>query len=171
MAKKGAGALVVTVAGEPRDVTGSSDPRVANRLVTQLAGTLWLPEDVTEEERVERISAAIAALRGIAPRDQMEGMLGMQMVTIHAAAMECLARAAQGDEGTAGRRLWLRKAVPLLALYARQTAALDRIRGKGRTVVEHVRVEPGGPAILGPDPRNVPDPRTGQAARRGAGDP
>ena len=52
-----------------------------------------MPAEMSEEERFRRVRAAIAAMRGIKPQDEIEGMLATQMVATHAAAMECLRRA------------------------------------------------------------------------------
>ena len=39
-----------------------------------------------------RIGSAISLLQGIKPVDETEGMLGVQMVATHNAAMDCLRR-------------------------------------------------------------------------------
>src|SRR5262245_58757028 len=80
--------------GAPAARTGASDPRLAHRLLTQIAEALWLPDTLADEDKVERIQAAAAALEGLRPRDELEGMLAVQMVATHSAAMDCLRRAA-----------------------------------------------------------------------------
>ena len=74
------------------EATGTKDPELAQRLINQVYETLWLPAELSDEERLQHIQAAIAALRGIKPQDEVEGMLATQMVATHAAAMECLRR-------------------------------------------------------------------------------
>ena len=69
------------------EATGTNDPELAQRLINQVYETLWLPAELSDEERLQHIRAAIAALRGIKPRDEIEGMLATQMVATHAAAM------------------------------------------------------------------------------------
>ena len=49
-----------------------------------------MPAELSTEERLQHIQSAMAALRGIKPQDEVEGMLATQMVATHAAAMECL---------------------------------------------------------------------------------
>lgn len=149
---KGQGLLVpIDVRRQPAALTGARDPLLAERLLTQVAESLWLPEEAGDAERVERIRAAAAALEGLAPRDELEGMLAAQMVATHAAAMESLRRAIIPIQDGAIRADELRQAARLLALYAKQVEALNRNRGQGqrKVTVEHVRVESGGQAIVG----------------------
>lgn len=93
----------------------------------------------------------MAALKGIAPRNEMEGMLAAQMVSTHNAAMECLRRAMLEGQSFEGRDQNLKHAARLMGIYERQLAALDKHRGKGqqKITVEHVTVEAGGQAIVG----------------------
>jgi hypothetical protein len=55
----------------------------------------WLGERPPPQEGVEAMTwyAGRAALRGIAPRDALEGLLAAQMVAVHEAAMGCFHRA------------------------------------------------------------------------------
>jgi len=144
-------ALVVPIdlGGEPAAKTGASDARLAHRLLTQLAESLWLPEGLSDEEKLDRIQAAAAALEGLRPRDVLEGMLAAQMVATHSAAMDCLRRAGSPDPGQRSENM--RHAGRLLGLYAKQVEVLNRNRGVGhqRVTVEHVRVESGAQAIVG----------------------
>ncbi len=147
------GALVVAAEaiGAPAEITGSADARLAGRIVSQLAEALWLPAGLSAAEQRERMEAALAALKGLAPRDELEGLLAAQMVATHGAAMDCLRRAMRAEAVAQAREADLRQAGRLLTLYARPVETLDRHRGKGpqRVTVEHVRVERGGQAIVG----------------------
>lgn len=46
------------------------------------------------------LNAALAQIAGIAPGDPLEGMLAVQMVGVHAAAMEHLSRSLTNDTDT-----------------------------------------------------------------------
>ena len=131
--------------------TGTNDPVLARRLVYQVYETLWMPAELSEEERVLRIRAAIAAMRGIKPQDEVEGMLATQMVATHAAAMECLRRSMIQEQKFEGRDNNLRHAAKLLSIFAKQLETLNRNRGKGqqKMTIEHVNVAPGGQAMVG----------------------
>jgi hypothetical protein len=100
--------------------------------------------------REEDANATLAAMTGIAPRDETEAMLAAQMIATHFAAMAAVRRLGQAES--------LRQqdsngniAVKLLRTYAVQMEALQRYRGKGQqtVVVKHVNVHQGGQAIVG----------------------
>ena len=133
------------------EAMGTNDPELAQRLFNQVSMTLWLPAELSEEERFRRVRAAIAALRGIKPQDEIEGMLATQMVATHAAAMECLRRSMIQKQSCDGRDNNLRHAAKLLSIFAKQLETLNRNRGKGqqKMTIEHVNVEAGGQAIVG----------------------
>jgi hypothetical protein len=95
------------------------------------------------------VNGALAAMHGIAPRDEIEGMLAAQMVAVQTAAMASLHRLKRSDtipQQDSNGNL----AVKLLRAYAMQMEALQRCRGKGeqKMTVEHVHVY-GGQAIVG----------------------
>ncbi len=133
------------------EITGTDDPDLANRLVEQVAHTLWLPAELTDEERKEQIAAAMAALKGIKPQDEIEGMLAAQMIATHGVAMHFLQLAMFRDQSSIGVDLSLKHATKLLSLFAKQVETLNRNRGKGqqKVTVEHVHVQSGGQAIVG----------------------
>jgi hypothetical protein len=84
------------------------------RLAHQLVRSLWLPEDLGHEERQSRVSAAMALLEGIKPEDPIEGMLAVQMIATHEAAMECLRRSMLPGQTFEGRDQTLRNAAKLM---------------------------------------------------------
>jgi hypothetical protein len=87
-------------------VTGWPDlNEFQRRLVQQVCDALWLPGAAGESEINTRAQAALEALRGIEPRNEREGMLAVQMVVTHSAAMDCLRRAATRCRPGGGRLL------------------------------------------------------------------
>src|SRR4051794_37338149 len=96
-------------------------------------------------------SAAVAALVGIGPRDELEGMLAAQMIAAHSAAMECYRRAMLPEQPFEGWRKALTQANKLSRTYATLLESLNRHRGKGqqKVTVEHVHVHQGAQAIVG----------------------
>ena len=146
------------------EATGTNDPELAQRLVNQVYETLWLPAELGDEERLQHIRAAIAALRGIKPQDAVEGMLATQMVATHAAAMECLRRSMIQEQKFKGRDNNLRHAAKLLSIFAKQLETLNRNRGKGqqKMTIEHVNVEYLGQATVGNIEVNAKQPRESQ---------
>ena len=96
------------------------------------------------------VNGALAALHGIAPRDEAEALLAAQMVAVHSAAMRCL-RHLKGSENIPQQDSNGKLAVKLLRTFTAQMEALQRYRGKGeqKMTVEHVHVHAGGQAIVG----------------------
>ena len=93
----------------------------------------------------------VAALKGIAPKDELEAMTAAQLLAAHNAAMECFRRAMIGEQTFDGRRENLAQANKLSRTFATLLEALNRHRGKGqqKVTVEHVHVYEGGQAIVG----------------------
>jgi integrase len=115
---------------------------------------LWLKQSGSET-RDKQISAALAGLRGIGPKDELEGMMAAQLIAAHNAAMECYRRAMISEQHPEGRRENLTQANKLSRTYATLLEALNRHRGKGqqKVTVEHVHVHSGGQAVYAADLR------------------
>jgi hypothetical protein len=136
------------VANDPDDVKGalkfiggSQSDKWNNVLANQAFQTLWL-KNSDKAARDQQYSATVAALVGIGPRDELEGMLAAQLLASHNAAMECYRRAMIGEQTFEGRRENLSQANKLSRTYAVLLDALNRHRGKGqqKVTVEHVHV-------------------------------
>jgi hypothetical protein len=135
--------------GKLKDLGGSASDDFNNVLANQIANALWL--DADPEERNRQFRATFAALIGIKPADEIEGMLAAQMAAPHNAALECFRRSMLREQTFEGRRENLNQANKLTRSYATLMEALNRHRGKGqqRVTVEHVHVHSGGQAIVG----------------------
>ncbi len=133
------------------EATGTDQPHLQQILINQVCHTLWIPESLDDDERSARFKSAISLLQGIKPADETEGMLAVQMVATHHAAMECLRRAMIVEQTLAGRDQNLKHAEKLLSIYSRQIEVLDKHRGKGqqKMTIEHVHVSAGGQAMVG----------------------
>src|SRR5437660_2087094 len=136
--------------GALKSIGGSQSDNWNNILANQAVETLWL-KNSNEEARDRQRSATVAALIGIGPRDELEGMLAAQLLAAHNAAMECYRRAMIGEQTFEVRRENLSQANKLSRTYAVLLDALNRHRGKGqqKVTVEHVHVHKGGQAIVG----------------------
>ena len=62
-------------------------------LIKQTLSALWSANDTTTTQRDERINACLEVMAGIAPKDDLEGLLAGQMIACHSAAMERFRRA------------------------------------------------------------------------------
>ena len=160
MAKKSPKAIQITTTSL-QSISGSDNKDFTDILVAQVAASLWV-EHSDSEQRVRQFNAAITAMKGMKPSDELEGMLSAQLIAIHNATMECCRRAMLGNQTFEGRRENLNQANKLSRTYAALTEALDRHRGKGqqRITVEHVNVHAGGQAIVG-----AVTPRDGSSRR------
>ena len=133
-----------------RSLSGSDDEDFSETLLHQVTDTLWQANSYSDEH-TRQVGAAIAAMMGMKPRDELEGMLIGQLIASHNAAMECYRRSMISTQGFEAWRENLNQANKLSRTYAALTEALDRHRGKGqqRITVEHVNVHAGGQAIVG----------------------
>lgn len=139
-----------TLAGRLKPIGGSMSDDWNNIVANQCVAALWLKHASPEQFEKQR-HAALHGLVGIAPRDELEGMIAAQLLACHNASMECYRRAMLGEQTFEGRRENLAQANKLSRTYATLLEALNRHRGKGqqKVTVEHVHVHAGGQAIVG----------------------
>jgi hypothetical protein len=132
-------------------LAGSDDPRFNNVLLNRVLGTAWIPDRLTDERREDEAGAALAAMRGFAPRDEVEAMMAAQAVALHNAAMECARRAMLPEQPSEAADRLRRQAANLSRAMVDMAEAIERRRGKGPQVVrvERVVVQDGGQAIVG----------------------
>ena len=136
--------------GRLKSIGGSQSDHWNVLLTNQAIQALWLTNSDMETCDRQR-SATLAALVGIGPKDELEGMIAAQLIAVHNAAMECYRRAMIGEQSFEGRRENLNQANKLSRTFATLLEALNRHRGKGhqKVTVEHVHVHEGGQAIVG----------------------
>jgi hypothetical protein len=136
--------------GQLKDLGGSQSDHWNNILANQALQSLWV-KNSSPEDRDKQLSATLAALCGIKPKDELEGMIAAQLIAAHNAAMECYRRAMIGEQTFEGRRENLAQANKLSRTYVTLVEALNRHRGKGqqKVTVEHVHVHAGGQAVVG----------------------
>ncbi|QOG17595.1 hypothetical protein [Bradyrhizobium sp. SEMIA] len=136
--------------GRLKDLGGSQSDHWNKILANQALQSLWV-KNSSQEDRDKQLSATLAALAGIGPKDELEGMMAAQLIAAHNAAMECYRRAMIGEQTFEGRHENLAQAGKLSRTYAALLEALNRHRGKGqqKVTVEHVHVHAGGQAVVG----------------------
>ena len=136
--------------GRLKLIGGSMSDDWNNIIANQVVSALWLQNSDAEQVKEQRY-AAVDALVGIAPRDELEGMIAAQLVACHNASMECYRRAMIGEQTFEGRRENLSQANKLSRTYAALLDALNGHRGKGlqKVTVEHVHVHSGAQAVVG----------------------
>lgn len=136
--------------GELKAIGGSDSDTWNNLLANQLLGCLWTKHS-DEQQKATQFEGTVSALIGIGPRDELEGMIGAQLLAGHCAAMECYRRTMLSEQTFEGRRENLAQANKLSRTFATLLEALNRHRGKGqqKMIVKHVHVHEGGQAIVG----------------------
>ena len=136
--------------GTLKHIGGSKSDHWNGVLANQTIQTLWLKHS-DKETSDHQLSATVAGLVGIGPKDELEGMIAAQLLAAYNAAMECYRRAMIGEQSFEGRRENLSQANKLSRTYAVLLDALNHHRGKGqqKVTVEHVHVHSGGQAVVG----------------------
>jgi len=97
------------------------------------------------------INNAMALLNGIQPRDEIEGMLAVQMIAVHNMVMETMKLAMITGQPPQWIESNVNHATKMLRTFVTQMEALKRYRtgGQQKVTVEHVHVTAGGQAIVG----------------------
>jgi hypothetical protein len=127
---------------------GTVSPDFVRVSLLQLQGAARSPYGTISETA---INAALAMIEAVAPMDELEGALAVQMACTHTATMAVLA---QMDSGFGTERriaAFGSTAARLMKAYAMQMEVLRRLRTGGQQVVrvEHVHVNDGGHAAIG----------------------
>ena len=118
-----------------RTMAGIDDTTHILSKVHEISKLLWHSPDSTDEENDLRIARALELYESLKPQDGAEGMLAMQMVGTHDAALECLRRAALPNQSFEGRDMALKHAHKLMSLYTQQLSTLNKHRGKGYSLL------------------------------------
>jgi len=120
-----------------------------NQVVQTFTGVVST-DGADNEAAAAAVNKAMAILNGIQPKDEIEGMLAIQMIGIHNMAMDCIGRAMR-TKRVDHMNLYINGGTKLSRVFANQMEVLKKYRGKGqqKIVVEHVNVSEGGKAIVG----------------------
>ena len=137
-------------AGRLKGIGGSQSDHWNETLAGQAVLSLWT-KNSDSQTSTKQVEGVLAALQGIGPKDELEGMMAAQLIAAHNAAMECYRRAMIGEQSFEGRSENLSQANKLSRTYATLIEAFNRHRGKGqqKVTVEHVHVHAGGQAVVG----------------------
>jgi hypothetical protein len=127
------------------DLLKTDSSELLAHLLSQVSGC------VGQMEKGDALNLTTAAVAGIGPRDHLEALLAIQMVSVHNVALELLRRTLLHDQSFEGVDAGVQRATKLLRLFATQMETLVRYRGGGKqtVTVQHVQVDAGGQAIVG----------------------
>ena len=127
---------------------GTNDQQASAELLRQV---LFTVPNLDQNKLNDTALYVMSILRGLAPKNTLEGLLAAQMVGVHQLTMRFLARAVLQDQTFEGIDANVNRANKLLRTFVAQMEALDRHRGKitQPMVVGNVNVADGGQAIVG----------------------
>jgi hypothetical protein len=130
---------------------GGSESFEWNAVLFEQAGLCFQTRNADTARTTQRVHAIAAALRGVDPKDELEGMIAAQLIAAHNAAMDCYQRAMAPGQPPEDRRADLSQAAKISRTWSSLLEALSRYRGKGqqKVTVEHVHVHSGGQAVVG----------------------
>jgi hypothetical protein len=136
-----AGVHADAAAARVMNAFGITSNDLAQCLGTQIVKAVHIQPPGTPVS-AETMNAALAAVTGIAPRDEAEAMLAAQMVSVHWLAMAMLQRAALDQPSFEIYDSLVNRATKLLRTYTAQIETLKRYRSAGeqRVVVQHQHV-------------------------------
>lgn len=161
----------VDITGKFKSLAGSDSSAFNESLIEHVFKSLpW--ENVEVEDRARLAEAMTGAMKGIAPRDEIEGMLSALLVALHFAVLESLRCAHIDDQLPTVRWAALNQANKGARTVVTVAEALNRCRGKvqQKVRVEHVHVNHGGQAIVG-SIETGNGSKTKSPRKRGAGKP
>lgn len=130
-------------------ILGSSNASTSTYLFSQLMNVIG--HSTEREDGPKLMRTVMPLLQAIDPKDELEGMLTVQIVSIHSMATEMMRRAMYADQTVNGVNYNINRVAKLARIFLAQMEALDKHRGKGqqKITVEHVTVNEGGQAIVG----------------------
>jgi len=130
-------------------MTGVRDSAGITRRFLSEVAAVWAGSG--ESATAADVNSIAVLLHDIAPRDAVEGLLAVEMVATHSAAMQCLTAAMSGNQTLEAAGTYINLATKLMRTYTAQIEALNKHRNKARqtVIVKHVHVHEGGQAIVG----------------------
>ena len=126
---------------------GTAYDSLAKEIITQATRTV----PYTDGQEQENLESITAALMEVAPRDPLEAMLVVQLITTHRLAMCRLAGIKAECQSSVGADMRINQAIKLEKLFSRQLEALQKYRTCGQPQcirIERVSIS-GGQSIVG----------------------
>jgi hypothetical protein len=129
-------------------IFGTKNPDSTSALAYQVANVVL---NASGKHGLQNLKWALPIISGIGPKDELEGLLAVQMIGVHSLAMDCLKRASQEGQTPELMDININRATKLLRTFPTQMEALNRHRGmvSQQMVVGNVNVNEGGQAIVG----------------------
>lgn len=116
--------------------------------VVQLNHLLTIARGSSDKPDAVKLNSMLAAVEAIAPTNETEAMLAVQMAATHEAAMLTLARTKRVDQIPQFEAA-VNATTKLLRTYTMQLEALSKLRRGGEQTVRVVHVHAGAQAVVG----------------------
>jgi hypothetical protein len=156
---KGKGLGVVKAAKTPdagrakSKFLGTSDIELQLQLMFESTSLMGVTkEDVIAGKGLSAGQRVAAAISGIDPEDELQGLLAVQLFASHNLAMTFCRRAVHPEQTSDVIDANVARAVQFMKLFLEQTTCLQKLKGlsgQQRVTVEHVHVHQGAQAIVG----------------------
>jgi hypothetical protein len=132
---------------------GTTDTELQLQFMYELFGVMGITtEDVISGKATSGAKRIGAAISGIDPQDEIQGMLAIQLFATHFMSMEFARRAMHPEQHSEGVDANVARASQFMKVFLEQVACLQKLKGKEsqqKVTVEHVHVHQGGQAIVG----------------------
>lgn len=132
-----------------RDAFGSRSSAFTDQQI-QAFCKLVLRANMSAADQEAHVNAFLALISGIAPEDELEAALAVQIAATHAASLDFLRRSMTTDRLDFMDR-YVNSATKLQRTMTAQVEALGKLRrgGQQNVRVEHVHIHDGGQAVIG----------------------
>ena len=133
-------------ADDLREILGTSNRHAGAAFLQQVEMVV----NPSGENRTLHYNTIVPLLRAIAPANELETMLAVQMIGVHYLATTMMRRAMLSETVDAVDSC-VNRVTKLTRTFTAQLEALNRHRGKGgqKVRVEHIHINEGGQAIVG----------------------
>ena len=130
-----------------KEITGSSFSETGRFFINQIISSM--PEGVIDQEKM--VNMAITMLLDMKPKDEIEGMLAVQMIAVHLNSMKMAYYSSVKKQDIIATNSSVNNMTKLMRTFVLQLEALQKYRGKcNQTIqVQHVQVNDGGQAVVG----------------------
>ncbi len=141
-------------AGAAKRFLGTSDIELQMQLIFESTSLMGITvEDIVAGKGLSESKRLVAAIGGIDPQDELQGLLAVQMFGTHNLAMTFCRKLFQpGGQTIEAIDTIANRAAQFMKLFMEQAMCLQKLNGQSgqqKVTVEHVHVHQGGQAIVG----------------------
>ena len=149
-----------------QETFGTTSPEFVNDAISKLTVILGKCDAGSEGEK---LNASLALIAGIAPENEAQAAIAVQIAASHAASIQMTSRALLNANAghVEAAAVFANMGTKLSRTMVAQVEALTKLRGGGRQVIEHRYINVNGNAVVGDHAQAVfggnPQPQGGQS--------